>query len=404
MHMKFLFSLPIFFSALFIPAIVFGVGITPELTRVEGMLPNTSIETEIFFSRGDASKAENVEILIEGPMADYIATPHGSFIELPQNEQLTRYPFIISSKDLPVGEYEANIRVKPVPETDSENAAGSALLAGAQGRIQFTVVNEEKALFSISSIDIYDTEENQPPGITFRLLNSGNVAARPSKIELEYFSLTDPTFRAQETIEGDRIDFVSAFTEDDVRVVTNTPLAQGAYIVNIRIFNDAGENISEIKERQLDVFPIGSLDVSGELLSFVSDKSMYTIGEIAEFQAFFQNSSDIGVTASLVIEVFSNGSRVEVIKTDPLFFPAGETSEITATYRVGQAGEYRVEGDVVYGVHTTETKTIEFQVEELSSTTTGILLGGSILFLFILFFGVHRFLQHRRAKNEKKGE
>lgn len=401
--MKFFLSLPIFFCSFLIPSAVLGIGVTPELTRVEGMLPNTSIETEIFFSRGDASEAENVQILVEGPIAEYIETPHGEFIELPQNEQLTRYPFIISSKDLPVGEYEATIRVKPLPDTDSENnTSGSALLAGAQGRIQFTVVNEEKVIFSISSIDIYDTEENQPPGITFRLLNSGNVAARPSKIELEYFSLTDPTFRAQETIEGDAIGFVSAFSEDDVRVVTKTPLAQGAYTVNIRIFNDAGESISEIQERRIDVFPVGALDVSGELLSFLSDKSIYTIGEIAEFQAFFQNSSDIGVTASLVIEIFSNGSRIEVIKTDPLFFPAGETSEMTATYRVGQAGEYRVEGDVVYGVHTTETETIEFQVEELSSVTTGLLLGGSIVGLCIIFFGGHRFFLHRREKNQKE--
>lgn len=396
--------LPLFFFSLVFSLVFTGfirfakaIGVSPALIEVNNLVQNIEVVKEINFSRAQSANQATFQVSLSGSAAEYIELSNKGIVTMDPGVNVVRYPFTIKPQSLGEGAYEVNITIQetaPDKATSKSEGTGSTILTGAQATIRFTVINQELESYGISDIRIGEAEEGQAIGFSFRLQNSGNVDTRPERIEFTTIDETDETNTYQETILKERIRLVKAFKTDTISVATNAQLLPSLYKVLIIFYDKTGKKIFESSSLRLQVFPKGTLAQKGELISLQTDKPSYQNGEIVKFLGTFQNTGDIGVNANLVIEIFKNNQRLEVLKTEPLFVPIKQKLDIDATWRPNQAGSYAVKGYATYGPHKTEQLETTFIVRASSAFAVIAFLAG-----FTLVIGAVIFFIARRKKN-----
>ena len=392
----------LFGGILFIlPNSVLAIGISPALVEVGDIQPNTEVEQQVFISRGDASESESARVTITGSSAQYIHLVADQ-VELPAGEQKVAVPFVIKPGSLADGTYLATITVYPRPKEGflEEGQTGSFITAGAQAEIQFTVTNEEIESYTIQEVAMKDSEENQVVGFSYLMVNTGNVDTRPVKIDFSATDETDSTNTYSETISGQELPLVPAFQEKRIDVATQASLSTGIYKTNLTFYNNNDDIVFTSDKLRLQIFPEGTLDLEGELLSFSSDKPEYQEGEVVKFIGSFKNTGTVGLKTSLVVEISIDDVRTEVLKTEPIFLPIGQTTELEATFRPTKAGQYTANAYATYGPNKTEAFEIQFVVKKTSLLAVLILLA---LITAVLASGLWWFY-HRKKKRAKKGK
>lgn len=384
---------------LLIPGSAWAVGISPAEVFIENIAAGTAVETKIFVSRGEADKSEQIQVVISGEAAQYIELPQGPILTMDSGIQLLEIPVVINTQSLGSGTYQALFTVTPYidPTTVIGSGAGSAILAGAQGKISFTVTNDAVELYSVAAVEMGDTEEGQAAGFSFIVRNEGNVDTRPEKIVITFTDEQDATNTYTETIGPDQINIVPAFSSATLNIQTQANLSAGLYAVVVDFFDKQGALIHNSSSLRLQVFPQGTLAQAGLLQSFTTDKTSYTAGEIVKFEAVFENTGTIGTNAGLVIEIFKDGSRVEVLKPEPTFVPINKSATIEETYRPADGGAYEVNGYVSYAVFKSNEIKTEFSVEQLNMwMVVGFLVVLSLLLGLIIFF-IHKRAQKKNS-------
>lgn len=387
-------------GALFIaPHLAQAIGISPALVEVVDIKPHTEVAQQVFISRGDASKAELARITISGSSAQYIQLISDQ-VELPVGEQKVAVPFIIKPGSLATGTYQATIIVSPGPAEDflKEGQAGSFIKAGAQAEIRFTVNNQEIESYTIQEVIMKDSEENQIVGFSYLMVNTGNVDTRPSRIDFSAINETDPTNAYSETIDGQELPLVPAFQEKQINVATQASLSSGIYKTKLTFYNNNDDVVFSSNKLRLQIFPEGTLDLKGELLSFSSDKTEYQEGEVVKFISSFKNTGTVGLKTALVVEISIDGVRTEILKTEQIFLPVGQTTDLETTFRPAKSGLYTASAYATYGPNKTETFQIQFNVKKTSLLLLFILLG----VITIVLAGGLWLLHYRRKKRRQK--
>lgn len=374
-------------SLLFIraPDAFAGLGFSPGLTRVEGMQPNTSVNREIVFSRDEVRDPLTLDITLTGMGAEYMSGPDQ--VTFASGQDRAVFPLVITATDLPSGTYEATVNAITHEDAQGGTAkaeafsASSRVVLAAFAGVSFTVTNEVKEEYSIKEIVLRPSEEQQRLGFSLQLVNTGNVAARPAKIDVVITNQDDPTFIYEETILGDTLPLVKAFATEDVGVFTNAQLPAGKYWVDFLVYNTEGNVIYEAKKSALQIFPPGTLQQQGMLRSFEMDKEKYEENELIQFRSDFQNTGDIGLSASLIVDLVRDGKRVDSLKTDPVFVPAGKIASFVLDQRLAEAGEYTATGYVSYGIFKTDGQMKMFRVGGLDIRIVYAGIGGFVLLL-----------------------
>lgn len=378
-----------------------AIGLSPVDIFANDILPGSKVTKELYISRADASEAAVILVSIVGEAAQYIKTPLGNELTLPAGEVSFTYPLVIEPGNLASGTYSAKINVqttKPSAATAANEKgnvqAGTLILSGAQVSIIFTVSNKAVEEYTITGVEMASSEENQLVGFSYLMSNTGNVDARPAKIEFSVIDEIDPTNAYKETIQGEQLEIVPAFTDTSVTVATKAQLIAGLYNVAITFYNTAGELIYESNTLRLQIFPEGTLDQKGELADFISDKTSYQVAELAVLSATFNNIGSLGVNASLVVEIMKDGVRLDILKNEPIFIPSHQSATLEQIYKPTEGGKYTAVGYVNYGIFTTEKKEAAFTVEQLSNLTVAIFLG----VILVGVGGIMFFIYHRRRK------
>lgn len=360
----------------------FAVGVTPLQIIIPNVTSGSTVETELYISRGNASKEQVAYVTLSGEAASYIQTPQGNMLQLPVDEHNTAYRLIVNSGALAEGTYTARITVAVGDPKTTESgvqegfvSAGTRVMTGAEASITFTVTNESVESYSIDAVEMQSSEENQPIGFIYRMNNVGNVDARPDRITFSAVDETDDTNRYEGEIAREDIPLVPAFTEKTVAVLTDANLPTGFYKTVVTFYDKEGEVVYTTDTNRLQIFPAGTLAQDGELTEFSGDKTTYRSGEVVGFTGTFDNTGTVGLKAAFVVEIFLNDVRVEVLKKEPVFVPPGKTATFTQEYKPTEGGSYRAVGSVEYGISTTEKKEVNFDVQTVSMLAVGIFLG-----------------------------
>ncbi len=376
-----IFSLSVFLS---LPFPVLAIGISPAVTLVENIPQNAAIPQQIIISRGNPSQTQRAKIVIEGSVANYIEKTDGDSIELPQGKQMAPYTFTIKPGTLGEGTYEATITVYLAPsEKEPSQTSGAALVAGAQGKIRFSVTSSAVENYEIKNALMQETEEEQNVGFTYLLLNNGNVDSRPFKIELTFTDERDPTNIVQESLSGEAFPFVKAFSQGSASLQTKTTLKQGLYSAKFVFFNKQGGVIFTQERMRFQVWPRGSLAQKGELQSFTADKSIYQPGEQVKLSGVFKNTGEVGLSASLIVEIFYKQTRLDLLKKGPVFVPINTSAAMETFFRVQDRGPYTAKASVEFGPHKTNELEAPFKVS-VSETSIWALWGVLVLAICLI--------------------
>lgn len=385
---------------LFVPFRVLAVGISPALIIVDNVSPNSEVRQQIFISRGDASKNQKFQVVINGQAASYVYLPQGDTFEIPAGRQEFAYPFILRPGSLAEGTYEATFAVRPMVEDTSgvvKEGAGAKILTGAQATIRFSITNKAIESYVIQSIAMTDTEEEQALSFTYLMENTGNVDTRPKKIEFIAVDETDPSNVYKEILTGDQFPFVQAFSKKEVPVLTKAQLKRGLYSVQVLIYNKEDKILFTSPPIRFQVFPKGTLAQEGTITSLQSDKKEYQQGELVKLVGVFQNTGSLGVTATMAVDMFLKGQRIDALKSEPLFIVSKKTGELDVTFRPPQEGNYEVTGYMVYGPHKTHELHTTFRVGSVNYIALFLFLGSVTLLIGGVLFWLHR--RHKRRLN-----
>lgn len=397
-------TLILFIIFLGIPSSVHaGLGVSPGTLIIEDIRPGTKLIKDITFSRGDASRFQRLAIKITGPAAEFLSG--AAALDMPVGQNNVSYSLTINTGSLAAGTYEATLTgtESMTPETDGDIGEGYAaaqafITTGARAIIRFTVTNNSIQEFSIKEIVMQASEEMQPLGFSYFIINSGNVDARPSKIEIAITDQTDPENIYKETILGETLAPVAAFSEKNVNLLTQAKLNIGRYWVDFT-FYDGDKIIFTRTGYALQIFPPGTLAQKGKLREFTADKNKYRSNELIIFSAVFKNEGTIGISASFVIDLLRGDRRVDILKTEVVFIPPGKTADFSINHRLSDGGSYLAKGRVNFGIYNSDEIEARFVVERIKAIT---LVGAIIILIIILAVFIWRFYQWRyKSKNKK---
>jgi len=386
-------ALVVFFSFFVHPAFA-SLGFSPGDIRVEGVMANTTVEQTIYFSRDSANTPLTLDITFGGLAAEYISGP--SSVTFETNQLSVPYTFKVSPGTIPEGEYTSMVSaVTRSANRGDKKGSGSSIALAAYPVIHFTVTNQAKPDFKIVNAIFSETEEHQPVGFSYLLENKGNVASRPSRIELKFVNADNPTEGYNELIDAEVIPFVQPFTNESVALFTKQQLSVGRYLIDIRFYGESGM-IFERTAIPIQIFPSGTFQQKGTFEKFSSDKQTYEQNELIQFKGSFNNIGSIGVSASMVVEFFQGEKRIDLVKTDPVFVPPNRVTDFTLDKRFAEGGTYRAKGYINYGIYNTDSKDVTFTIGTTSNYVVIISLLGFVLVVFLaLFFLLHS----KRRKN-----
>jgi len=225
---------------LFSPAMTLaGLGVSPALIHVPNILENTEVTKTIFLSRG-APVADNIiKVEIVGDVAAYIEGVEE--FTLPRGQQQTPYTFTINTNQLSTDqEYRAIIRFVMANEGTGPGGA-AAVQPGVNAEITFTVTGEVLKEFSIKQVIMSSAEEKQSLDFSYFMINTGNVEARPTKIDLIITDQLAPENVYTETIPGEKFPWVEAFSDANIAYFSKAELPAGIYWVDFTFYD--GEEI-----------------------------------------------------------------------------------------------------------------------------------------------------------------
>ena len=372
-----------------------AMGISPALWRLGGILPNTSISRTVYLTRSDPSEDELGQVFVYGPAAKYVRLPNKGIVKLPKGTYNTKYEFFVEPGTLGAGDYEAKIRVAPyIPPRGTNEPGGAGVIAGAQAVLRFSVTTTAAESYSVSNSAVNSTEEDQILDFSFLFHNTGNVDARPTKIEVTIHDNDDPSFVYEEEIPAANLKITKALTTEPYDVPTKAKLGVGKYTMEIEYYQG---NLPVAKSNVLpfNVYPRGSLAQKGELMAFTSNKKAYDNGEFAVFKGTFSNSGKVGLTATLTINISRGSQVVEVLSTDPTFVPVGQSFVFEKSYRLQDSGSYSAVASVSFLPYQSRQLRVNFTVGSKLSLVWTLPLLALILILIILLIW---FIARRRSR------
>lgn len=369
-----------------IPLKTDAIGASPAVTKLENIPLKSKITREISVSRGNPSQDQEATITVTGGGAPYITLPNGSTLSLPKGQQQTRFPVLVDTTNSAAGTYSANVTISLNAPSEAKNTTGtgSSVLSGVSVKIEFSVTTDAREEYEINKVTIQETEEGQPVGFSYQLINTGGIDARPTSIALEVTNQETKEKVYAQTIAEDELVPVKGFSDGRVDVLTKASLPVGRYSASF-IFSE-GEKSIFTDTAIFQVFPRGTLAQKGDLASFTTDKPSYKKEEPTKLSGGFKNTGTVGIAAAMVVELFRGSTRIDLIKTDEIFVPIGQSTEFDSYYTPKEGGAYTARGYVTYGPFKTDVKEIHFTVNELNAILIAGVLAGVVVLLGLLFF------------------
>ncbi|HEX9664311.1 MAG TPA: hypothetical protein VGA49_00665 [Patescibacteria group bacterium] len=397
--LKAIFALTIFFGAAGVVQAV-SLGISPSRVVVDHLLRGSHYEKTIVLSRSDASQALNFQVDFEGEAADWVSTNYGRSFTIPTEVQ--RFPVNVMV-DVPAdtanGTYEGRLVFKGAP-TETTRPEGQNVVSfnvNAILNLELTVVGDQVLDYQVSTVKVPNIEEGTPISVYLVVQNNGNVAARPTRLQVDFYDKFQKVLL--DSVSVTEMNSVEAFRTGNVIADINTNLGVGQYWAFIKVYRD-GQVIMETKV-PFDILEIGSLEKRGEFRELLF-KRQVNVGEVQKFTGIFENLGATPVFAKLVLEISRGDQLVDVVEGDRIRVERGKTGNTVAYYTPSTAGVYSVRAHINYDNKTTDVKDAQMVVRGIvtSMIVTAIETQG-LLILVILLLIIIAVALHYSKKRKK---
>lgn len=403
-------------SLLFLaPKSVYAMGISPSSFDIKDILQHSSIPQTINFSRNNPSEDESAFIDTLGDAAEYIRIPNKGKFVLPKGSENTPFIFYIEPGALAPGSYEAAIRVRQDPDAKSGSGTSArsamTMLVGAEGRIRFTVTGEAKEILAYNQPMFRNTEIGLAVPYSFRIVNSGNVDARPSRVEITMTNDADASLIYKESVSTKDIKIVKAFTSADISLLTQNKLPLGSYHAVLTFYSR--EQITFTSEKlKFQVVPVNTLKQQGTLTSFLSNKESYEEGEPVTLTGIFKNTGTLVTNAALSITILQDGKKIDLLRTEDGFVSISDSVTLEKIYHPLTPGTYTAIGMADYNLTKTNELQAIFTVRSKKNITadnsdiinstilTTLFILIVLLILFLLLLIIKKIMDKRAQNNE----
>lgn len=372
-----------------------AAGVSPGTVVFERVPAGAEVTKTVVFSRLNPSKPAVLEIEFDGQAKEALTGPLK--LDIPIGQRVVEYELTLKPGSMPAGEYEAGVTGYFTMEPDA-NAGGAqqAIRLGARATVLFEITNESIEEFIIDAVTVPSTEEGQSVVVTYDIVNKGNVDTKPDRIEFTIFDRINQEMDHEQTITAEALPFTKAFKREQVTLKLDADLDEGLYLVDTFIYKN-DELVFERLGYALQVFPEGTLAQEGIFQEFWTDKAEYAVGEPIQFGGIFKNSGDVGVKATMFIDVMKDGQRLDILTSDELVVPPNQVAEFELNTKLLEGGPYEFKARVKYGISKTGPLTIQVNVLVASDTTVMVVLGIIVLVIILL---VWLFMRKKAPKNQ----
>ena len=168
-----------------------GFGIAPPSIDNPNLLRGSHYEKEIFLLRGESNEDIQATVTVYAPdfpeILDWISIDKGSSFILPKG--INQFPIVVSidvPKKAKYKDYKGYIDVRS-EANQNEKDAGVAILLGARIQIALSVSDKPVPDFKVNAVDILTVAECCSLKYSMVIENTGNVEARPTKVQLRVY-------------------------------------------------------------------------------------------------------------------------------------------------------------------------------------------------------------------------
>lgn len=341
----------------------------------------------------------DITVMVEysGPEAEFIKGPTEIFF--PARVDRLDYTFEVLPRDLPNGDYQATIRflpdLKDLTDVDGSGGQAVAVRAGNTLLAAFTVTDEQLIAFDIRNLAVSNIEEGMELGVKFEMINKGNVSWRPDEI---VFTIRDERGEIVFTkrVPGSEMALLSPGKTEQRLIELMTGLLAGQYLLTADFYY--GNQLVFSDNTPIHIFPPGTLQQYGELITLTTNKEVYSPNENVRILGIFKNMGEVPVRATFVAELLDGENLLDLLVSDPLRVEIGEQVEFSVFTKLVEEKEYTVRGYVEYGQKKTEAKTATIRVEVPR-------LGKPVYFWLLLLLpvilGILFFVIWKRRKKEQ---
>jgi len=421
--------LVVFTGSVFLPATTFAIGVSPGTLNLDDVLPGSRVPVRTTVTRFSAEEDEVISLTPTGELKDHIELPEGTVFTMKKGVHQLGITIYFNAGDLATGEYTSHVRIaqtKPSNNTDNTQklakrvrrtvdsapvepvqtgipvgSAGSTNLSAAQLDINVHITNNVVSKWRVESVEIRDLEEDTPLVFTYNLENQGNSTIKPHKIKLSVTVKGDPDFLYQQEYTQEQLEFTKAFERGQYNLLTDLSPKKGLYYGLITFYDDEGNEVYTSQQLTFRVVEEGTLAQLAQITAVGFDRegepALYQPGETVIAHSTLQNTGEAGLKSQGTFEIYKDGVRLEILKSNEAFLPIGQSADFEVTYSPAQPGTYTVKSYYIYGIKRTETLQADFKVAGLEEDTVlYLLIGGSFLLLLIIIL----FLLFRRKKSD----
>ncbi|MSR85997.1 hypothetical protein EXS74_01220 [Candidatus Woesearchaeota archaeon] len=317
------------------------------------------------------------KVIATGEAASWISFIAEKYAFIPDVE--TEIPFYVT---VPQGTAEGTYEAKVALLSEDLGGDGSIIQDSIISYIPITitVTQEEKTgSIDIDSFTVYTTEENEEKVYyQVELSNDGN-RGKEEDITIEIYD-SKGAILSTETLSSKFL----AYEEKSLVASFSQNLGQGKYYARM-IIGD------QTRSTSFSVVPEGSLKQKGELLSVAVDVQEDNLILIS---AYFKNTGESPIDATLDGTVFQNEEKVETFSTDSEVILPDQYEIFTYTYSELLSGAYTLDAEINSG------NFVLAQEEEKFYSTDAVSLDSNVLVIFglvmLLLLVSHYMLSRRK--------
>jgi len=204
-----------------------GFGISPPYINNPNLLRGSHYEEKIFLLRGESDEDIQATAALYAPdspeILDWISIDKGTSFILPKG--INQFPIVISV-DVPENakykDYKGYIDVRS-EATQNEKEAGVSIMLGARIQIALEVSDRPVPDFKVNAVDILTVAECCSLEYFMMIENTGNVEARPTKVQLRVYHEYEKE-RLLHVTEVDDKDLAWVKTNQTKEVIAKFPL------------------------------------------------------------------------------------------------------------------------------------------------------------------------------------
>jgi hypothetical protein len=375
-----------------LPALA-GIGISPGSLGFESMLRGGYYERYVTVSNPQDDDVV-VSVGAEGQVAKWFTTEPNNFNLTGKSFRLVKI-IVQPPSDMPNGVYSGTILVAAKPAAlEQMGSTGAVAISAVLIDATVTITDVEVLQLNVEGASVQNTEECRPILVSIGLRNTGNVRVTPTvRMEVR----TTDTNKVMQTADGTgELVLPTKTSSFNFRIPAKTPefvcLPIGGYIAETKVYGN-GQFVGS-SQMPFNVFPRGTLSLAGELLQLDASPNI-TLGEMVKVDGLFKNTGQLPAMSKLVLEVSQGGNLVGNMAGDEREVNIGGIEKLTAFYRPGSPGRYRITGYVSYEGKLTDRKDVDVEVRWPMS----YLLGGAAIVLGIVVALI--VLSRRRAPQAK---